>query len=49
MQQCAQSEIDVLRKEAVNVFEWVIYIRIGKRPKNEIIMLTLIPWHYISI
>ena len=42
MQQCAKSEIDVLRKQAVKVFEMVIYIRIGKWPKDEIIMMELI-------
>ena len=42
MQQCVKSEIDVLRKEAVTVFKLVIYIRIGKKPYDEIIMTALI-------
>ena len=30
VQQCVKSEIGVLRKETLNVFKLVIYIRIGK-------------------
>ena len=42
MQQCVKSEIDVLRKEAVNVVKMVIYIGIGKWPKDDIIIIALI-------
>ena len=35
MQLCVKSEIVVLRKEAVNVFKIVIYIRIGKWPMDD--------------
>ena len=36
VQQCVKSEIDVLKKEAVNVFKVVIYIRIDKWPKDDL-------------
>ena len=49
MQQCVKSEFDVLRKEAVNVFELVIYIRIGKKPNDEISMTALILLNNSSI
>ena len=42
VQQCVKSEIDVLIKDTLNVFIWVIYIRIGKWPNDEIIMIAMI-------
>ena len=42
VQQCVKSEIDVLRKGASSVFNLVIYIRIGKWPNDDIIMIVLI-------
>ena len=45
VQQCAKSEIDVLRKEASSVFKLVIYIRIGNWPNDDIVMIVLISLH----
>ena len=42
MQQSVKSEIDVYRKEAANVVKMVIHIRIGKRPNDDMIIITLI-------
>ena len=42
VQHCVKSEIDVLRKEALHVFKLVIFIRIGKWPKDDFTMMTLI-------
>ena len=41
LQHCVKSDIDVRRKEALNVFKLVIYKRIGKWPKDEIIVIAL--------
>ena len=41
MQHCVKSDIGVWRKEAVNVFKLIIYIRIGNLPKDHIIMIAL--------
>ena len=49
MQHRYKSEIDVFRKEAVNVYKMVIYIRIGKWSNNGIIMIAMISLHYIGI
>ena len=43
VQHNAKFEIDVLKKEALNVVKLAIYIRIGKWPNDVIIMNTLIP------
>ena len=42
MQYCVKSEIDVLRKESLNVFKRIIYISIGKWSNDLIVMLALI-------
>ena len=49
VQQCVKAEIDVLSKGTLNVFSFVIYIRIGKWPNDEIIMIALIFKLYSSI
>ena len=49
VQHCIKSEIDVLRNEALNVFILVIYIAIGMWPKDRIITIALISWHFLSI
>ena len=48
VQQCVTSEIDVLSKRALNVFKLVIYIRIGKMPNGDTIMIALISLLYSS-
>ena len=42
MQHCVKAEIDVLRKEAANVFKMVIHIRIGEWPNADINIIALI-------
>ena len=49
MQHCVKSEIDVLRKEDLNVFRLVIYIRIGKWPKDEFVMTAFISQYSLDI
>ena len=48
VQQCVKSENDLLRKRALNVFDLVIYIRLGKWLIDEIIMITFISEHNLS-
>ena len=38
---CGKSDMDVLRKDASNVFILVIYIRFGKWSADQIIMIVL--------
>lgn len=45
MQQCNNSEKEVLREDALNIFTTVIYIKIGKKPKDEIITIVLVYHH----
>ena len=49
MQHRVKSEIDVLIKGAWNVFELVIYIKNGKWPKDEFIIITLISLRHLRI
>ena len=42
VQHWVTSEIQVLRKEALHVFTLVIYVRIGKWPKDKIIITAFI-------
>ena len=49
MQHYVRSEIDVLKKEAFNVFKLVIYVRTDKWLNDEIIIITLISEHHLSI